>query len=712
MSFLGNVSTCKLMFSTLKYRQHIAVLAALAMVASVLVAAPAVAADDPEPSYTATFDACGSAPASGFEDVPPDHAGDIDCIAYYGITKGTSATTYSPFMSVTREHMALFLTRLAGLVGIDVASTPDNPGFTDTGDLSANSQTAIAQLADRGITKGTSDTTYSPGDSVTRGQMALFIARLMNQMDPMEVDDVSFGSTPSEVEDTDDKPVGTPFTDLGPATKSAYDAITSLYELGVASGISDTAYAPSALITRAAMAEFMAGVLGHSNARPAGISIQASATSGFGAYESNVVVSYRDDNFASMVDLSIQVFDTDTVGALTDDGNCPTATVGDCEWSDDDEFTDDNGNILVVGGVTGADNTYYAWMGDADNTDFDADDDDHVSVALSYAANSLQIRVTADTNDEVGGDGTTSGAHPVNLDKDNTVVLTAQLIDVATANDADAGAVTKSGVEITVNWAQTSDAVGSSLINVYPAPDKLTTDENGQVTFTITGPPSEDADTNDPDRLDTVMFSGDVVGNADSPATVSASLSIDWTDDLAAAAKGVGSAPEYVVEDDGEASVRASVTFYDQYGNTAGKGETVDINIDDAGDVERTINSRGSASLRVNAEAEASETVTVVISDGPADVGVVDPVNVVEHANKTDTTAAVAPGDVYDDENRFRIGGNLYSYDSGDVFISGGKNIDMAEFEKQLTADNSAVQVVAYSSDSDGTSIFVVSNTS
>ena len=78
-------------------------LATLAMVASVLVAAPTVAADDPMPDYTATFDACGMAPSSGFEDVPSGHAnaGDIDCIAYYGITKGTSATTYSPTMSVT-----------------------------------------------------------------------------------------------------------------------------------------------------------------------------------------------------------------------------------------------------------------------------------------------------------------------------------------------------------------------------------------------------------------------------------------------------------------------------------------------------------------------------------------------------------------------------------------------------------------------------------
>lgn len=44
-----------------------------------------------------------------------------------------------------------------------MTSTPDDPDFTDTGDLSDKSQTAIAQLADLGITRGTSATTYSPG---------------------------------------------------------------------------------------------------------------------------------------------------------------------------------------------------------------------------------------------------------------------------------------------------------------------------------------------------------------------------------------------------------------------------------------------------------------------------------------------------------------------------------------------------------------------
>ena len=126
------------MFASLsRFRRQIAVLTALSLLASVLVAVPAVAAD-PEPDYGATFDACDMAPDSDFEDVPASHAnaGDINCIAYYGITKGTSATTYSPLMSVTREHMALFLMRLAALVGIDVNDDPDDPGFTDTGDLS------------------------------------------------------------------------------------------------------------------------------------------------------------------------------------------------------------------------------------------------------------------------------------------------------------------------------------------------------------------------------------------------------------------------------------------------------------------------------------------------------------------------------------------------------------------------------------------------
>ena len=272
----------------------------------------------------ATFTACVDVPSAGFTDVPANHgnAGDIDCIAYYGITKGTSATTYSPLMSVSREHMALFLTRLAGKVGIEVTSTPDDAGFTDIGDLSENSQLAINQLADLGITSGTSTTTYSPGDSVRRDHMALFISKLTDLMTPIGGADSEWGHTPSDVGDSDQvdsDDVGTPYTDLGPTTKTAYDAITALYELGVVSGISDTAYAPSALITRASMAEFMAAVMDHSNLRPAGLSIQSSNPSGFGTLadglEGDIVVSVRDDSFAPIEDQAVDHFNSDAANA-------------------------------------------------------------------------------------------------------------------------------------------------------------------------------------------------------------------------------------------------------------------------------------------------------------------------------------------------------------------------------------------------------------
>ena len=476
-------------------RRHVAVLAALAMVASVLVAAPAVAAhdDSPEPSYTATFSACVDAPPAGFTDVSATHpnAGDIDCIAYYGITRGTGDNAYSPRSGVTREHMALFLTRLATRVGIEMASDPGDPGFTDIGDLPDNSQTAIAQLADLDIARGTADTTYSPGDMVKRGHMALFISRLMDLMDPMaEDEDTPFGYTPSDVVEVDDdettdadeaKPVKSPFTDLGSVTKTTYDAITNLYELGVVSGISDTSYSAGSSITRAAMAEFMVGVLDHSNVRPAGVTIQASKTSGFDDVEAKVAVSYRDESFASMVDVSIKVFhdkedagDEAGVGSFNEDGGCATASA--CAWTDDESLTDDSGNIFFDGSAPdGKTNTYYAWMGDADADDadneFDVDDSPHASVTLSSTTDATGLKVTSDISDNSTTDNT------VDIDSGKSVTYTVQLVD------GDGEAVAKSGVEIGI-------VVIRGGATVFPAYDSLETDDDGQTTFTTAGPKS------------------------------------------------------------------------------------------------------------------------------------------------------------------------------------------------------------------------------
>ena len=735
-------------------RRHVAVLAALAMLASVLVAAPAVAADDPpEPDYTATFDACAGSPSSGYTDVPSGHAnaGDIDCIAYYGVTKGTSATTYSPLMSVSREHMALFLIRLAGLVGIEMTSTPDDPGYTDVGDLSEKSQTAIAQLADLDITRGTSDTTFSPGDSVRRDHMALFIARLMDKMDPMESGSDTYGYTPEDVvevkaveDDTDTadmdetvkaKMIGSPYSDLGSATKSAYDAITALYELGVLSGISDTSYGPSTLITRASMAEFMAGVLDHSNARPAGISMQAVKGSDFGAVDTDIVISYREDNFAPTVDVELSYFytgatvDSDdevagnqdvlSAGALNKDGNCvaaDNADEGTCTGQLND-FTDNDGNFVIGGrAAEGSKNTYYAWM-PADDDETFGPDAVQGSVTLDSANDAESFTATSDT--AKNADGIT-----VDMDVTGSVTFTIQLRDGLVVDDADNGDVAKSGVEFKVAYRRYVDESDPANHTIDDVTDDLTsistttvtTDDSGQATYTVSAPDS-DSEKEEASVLDQITFSTDAAGIE----TLTPSV-IVWRDEAPGAPNKAVVAvdkPDYAItySSDGAlvADITSTVTLYDMYGNTAGRTWLVDATIGtgDGSTLENVhVTRRGQARLnrsKVPASQATDNVLSVVVTsidsaDG-AEIVADDiddddnDVNLVSKATGRSTGDDVMVEDVYADEDAFRASDdNLYSYDSDDTFINeDGEIIDMATFEDD--AKGSLIDVLVYDDD-------------
>ena len=599
-------------------RRHVAVLTALAMVASVLVAAPAVAADDPEPSLEATFTACVDIESSGFTDVPAAHpnTGDIDCIAYYGITMGTGDNNYSPSMGVTREHMALFLTRLAARVGIEMVSDPGDPGFTDIGDLSANSQTAIAQIADLEITMGTGDgTTYSPADNVERGHMALFLSRLMNLMTPYGGADSDDAHTPSDVDDLDRDDVGSPYTDIRSVTVRTSDAITALYELGVASGISATAYAPTASITRAAMAEFMVGVMAHSDLRPAGASIQAAKTSGFGDITTTVIISVRDDNFAAVVDQPVDHFNSNADDGGLDDGACSDvddAVNGDCEWTEDDDFTNGDGNLILPGESTteGKTRVYYAWIGDEAGDKFDADDVDYDSVSITASKDEEALKATSTINEEAEDALGTQ----VDLDKVSSVTITVQLVDTANGEDppdgpdGDAKAVARSGQDITVAVTRSSDpdSDGAANAEVFSSTNvaTLTTDDDGKVTYTVEGP-DDDNDNNDQqigdvtgqddqgedelaetitgleDRLDRITFNYVIDDNDGTPDVDEVEYTIRWSEANPVTTKVKATANDYViVESDGDARVSSTVTFYDQYGNgyRQGNGQKVGIN--------------------------------------------------------------------------------------------------------------------------------------
>ncbi|MGQ0849206.1 MAG: SpoIID/LytB domain-containing protein [Actinomycetota bacterium] len=118
---------------------------------------------------------------SGFGDIdgfPPSTIDAIRQIKQLGITAGTSPTTFDPYSTVSRWQMALFLMRLYAAAGLPTPVASDH-GFTDLGGLSPETVTAINQLASLAVTAGTSPTTYSPANPVTREQMASFLARLI-----------------------------------------------------------------------------------------------------------------------------------------------------------------------------------------------------------------------------------------------------------------------------------------------------------------------------------------------------------------------------------------------------------------------------------------------------------------------------------------------------------------------------------------------------
>lgn len=87
-----------------------------------------------------------------------------------GITAGTTATTYSPDDHLTRGQLAVLLNRLEG--------SPEAPPpiqFPDV--VKAWQITPVGWMLQQGITTGTSSTTFSPDDTVTRGQLATFFYR-------------------------------------------------------------------------------------------------------------------------------------------------------------------------------------------------------------------------------------------------------------------------------------------------------------------------------------------------------------------------------------------------------------------------------------------------------------------------------------------------------------------------------------------------------
>ena len=89
-----------------------------------------------------------------------------------GITGGTSATTFNPSGNCTRAQAVTFLWRAAGSPAPKTKVMP----FTDV-PAGSYYHDAVLWAMERGITKGTSDTAFSPNATCTRAQIVTFLWR-------------------------------------------------------------------------------------------------------------------------------------------------------------------------------------------------------------------------------------------------------------------------------------------------------------------------------------------------------------------------------------------------------------------------------------------------------------------------------------------------------------------------------------------------------
>ncbi len=116
-----------------------------------------------------------SGPVPNFTDIAGStFAADIEWLAATGVTRGCGTTRFCPNDSVTRGQMAAFLRRALP----DLNASGSVPDFSDTGGSTFAAD--IEWLAATGITRGCTTTAFCPDDSVTRGQMAAFLRRALD----------------------------------------------------------------------------------------------------------------------------------------------------------------------------------------------------------------------------------------------------------------------------------------------------------------------------------------------------------------------------------------------------------------------------------------------------------------------------------------------------------------------------------------------------
>lgn len=93
------------------------------------------------------------------------------------IVAGTSATTFSPNATVTREQMVAIMFKYAAARGLDTSARAEISGYSDYSKIESYARDAFSWAVANKIISGTSKTTLSPKDGGTRAQYAVILQR-------------------------------------------------------------------------------------------------------------------------------------------------------------------------------------------------------------------------------------------------------------------------------------------------------------------------------------------------------------------------------------------------------------------------------------------------------------------------------------------------------------------------------------------------------
>ena len=154
----------------------------------------------------------------------------VDWAVENGITKGTDDTHFSPDGICTRAQAVTFLWRAAGSPKPETRTMP----FTDV-PAGSYYYDAVLWAVENGITKGTSDTTFSPNMTCTRAQIVAFLWR----------------SEKSPAAGT-----ANPFADVK-STAYYADAVLWAVKENITRGTTNTTFSPDADCTRAQIVTFL-----------------------------------------------------------------------------------------------------------------------------------------------------------------------------------------------------------------------------------------------------------------------------------------------------------------------------------------------------------------------------------------------------------------------------------------------------------------------